>query len=451
MPAAATRILADQLTGVPGVVAASVLTVSDGYLSGATRLVQGYFDGSASFHVAVEDLATHKMVASQELHASLLAAMDQASHLIAPGAHPFSTMKEDLTEAWGQGRYEEVVAKDPAFSAAWLAWVQQRMAQGDNRAGLEIANRALQAPLRSPMDRAQIELLAAVIKNDQPAKLTALDAMSKLAPLDVQTWRTLADAQMNARNFAQAAAAFRQITQLEPANPEARNLLGYALGFGGDLDGAKQVFAEYGKMAGQAPNSFDSLGEVYFANGKFADAQQAFEAAQKLNPGFLGESELLKLAYAKWLGGDLEAADQIMKEFLISRVKQHDPLTSWREAVWLYSTGREPLARASLEKSLADPESTREARDLAEKQLALWKNPELLPHDAATLKNLYARTPPAQDGLVRVLYAKELLRAGQTDEARKLVRLWPLPESAGDPIYQAFLYPATMELRKALQ
>lgn len=451
MSSAAARILADQLTGVPHTVAVSVNSLSDGYLSGATEFVEGYFDGPSTFHIAVENAATHKMVAVEDLHAGMLAAMDRASHLINPQARPFSTSREETADAWGAGHYEEAVGKDPAFSAAWLEWVQQLMAQRDTRKALEIAQRALGAPLRSPIDRAQIELLAATLQNDQAARIKALENFVHLTPLDVPLWRTLAEAQMNSRNYAASAAAYKQVLQLEPANGEARNLLGYAQGFSGNLEEARQTFLEYGKLPGQAANSFDSLGEVYFLNGKFAEAEQSFLTAQKTNPGFMGGGDLMKAAYAKWLGGNRDGADQTMKEFLIARVKQHDDLVTWREAVWLYSTGREAEAESSLERSLRDGDLTKESQEVMQKQLAVWKDPAALPHDPQVLKTVYERTPPGQDGLVRTFYARALVEAGKKEEARKLVALWPVPESGGDPLYQAFLYPKFLEVRKALQ
>jgi tetratricopeptide (TPR) repeat protein len=440
-----------QLTGAPHTVAVPVATVSDGYLSGATRLVEGYFDGPSSFHVAIEDLATHKMVATEDLHAGLLAAMDRTSRLITPEARPFSTSQEDNAALWGQGHFEEAVRKDPGFSSAWLGWVQDLLSKKDNEQALAVAERALAAKpeLRSPFDRAQIELLAATLRSDLPSRMKALDSLAHLAPLDVQLWRALAEGQMNARNFPATAEALKQIIQLDPQNIEAQNLLGYAMGFAGDLEGARQAFTAYGKMPNQAANSIDSLGEVYFANGKFGEAEQAFRSANKANPG--AGLDLWKAAYAQWLGGNLQGADQTMKEFLIGRVKQHDALTTWREAVWLYSTGREAQAESSLAIALRDDPGTKETQSLMEKQIEVWKNSSNLPHDPAALKTAYEHTPPTQDGLVRTLYARTLLEAGKKDEARKLVALWPLPESGGDPAYQAFLFPKFMEVRKAVQ
>ena len=57
---------------------------------------------------------------------------------------------------------------------------------------------------------------------------------------------------------------------------------------------------------------------------------------------------------------------------------------------------------------------------------------------------------PAADGLPRTLYAGALAQAGRADEARALLRLWPLPDSPGDPVLQSLLYPKFLELRKSL-
>jgi tetratricopeptide (TPR) repeat protein len=437
------------LTGAPRTLATRVSTVSDATLSGATRLVHGYFDGPSSFHIAIEDAATHKMVATRDLTFPPLAAMNQLAHLINPDALPFSGTKDESISAWGARNFEQAVAEDPGFGAAWLGWVQQLVAQRENQKALEVANRALAAPLRSEIERAQIETLAAGLRDDAPRRMDGVAKLASLIPLDAQLWRTLAQERMNARQFPEAAEAYRKTIQIEPADANSYNLLGYAQGFAGDLEGAKKTFADYAKMANQAANSFDSLGDVYFANGKFAEADQSYMSAQQKDPNLLGGGDLMKAAYARWFAGNHDAADQAVRDFLIARVKQHDPLTNWREATWLYSTGREAQAKSSLEKGLLE-DAPPEAKDLMKKQLVLWSSPNALPKDARILKNLYEHTPPAQDGLLRTIYAGVLVAGGKKDEAQALVKRWPIPESGGDPLFQSFLYPKFLEVRKQL-
>jgi Flp pilus assembly protein TadD len=159
----------------------------------------------------------------------------------------------------------------------------------------------------------------------------------------------------------------------------------------------------------------------------------------------LGGGDLLKAAYAKWLQGDLAGADREISQYLAFRTQQKDPLIAWRQAAWEYATGRQAAAEARLS-NVAGP-----AADLARSQLALWKDPSQLPHDAAVLKPLYERASPTQDGITRVLYAAALAQAGQKDEARKLIELWPLPGAEGDPLLQSFLFPKYLGLKQELK
>jgi len=43
-----------------------------------------------------------------------------------------------------------------------------------------------------------------------------------------------------------------------------------------------------------------------------------------------------------------------------------------------------------------------------------------------------------------------LMQAGQKDEARKLLELWPLPGLVGDPLLQSLLFPKYLELKRQL-
>jgi thioredoxin-like negative regulator of GroEL len=150
---------------------------------------------------------------------------------------------------------------------------------------------------------------------------------------------------------------------------------------------------------------------------------------------------LWKAAHARWLGGDLPGADKLAERYWQDRAKALDPLLTWRRANWLYETGRREEAMDLLTKSP-------QAAD-AQRQLLVWNNLQSLPSDLGQLEKGYEQTNPVSDGLVRTLYAEALVRAGRKDEAKSLVKLWPLPEQ--NDVLQALLYPKFVELRKALQ
>jgi thioredoxin-like negative regulator of GroEL len=149
----------------------------------------------------------------------------------------------------------------------------------------------------------------------------------------------------------------------------------------------------------------------------------------------------MKAAYAYWLGGNLVGADALMQKYLAN---QNDPKIVWRQAVWLYATGRREQALAMLDKAPADQAV------IMERQRSVWRGEVHPPEDLEQLKRIFEGTNPAADGLPRTLYAGALAKAGKTEEARALLKMWPLPQSAVDPLLQSLLYPQFLELRKTL-
>ena len=167
-------------------------------------------------------------------------------------------------------------------------------------------------------------------------------------------------------------------------------------------------------------------------NGRFGEAEKQFLAAYQSDPRFQNGADLLKVAYAHWLAGDLNGADAIAAKYF------HDP---WREASWYFSTGRRDQAIAKLE-SVPD-------KQLIQRQLAAWNAP--IPNDLASLKTRYEKTPPSSDGEVRTFYAAALVKAGRKDEAGKVAERWPLPMEQGvDPLLQSRVFPTFLALRKGL-
>jgi Flp pilus assembly protein TadD len=295
------------------------------------------------------------------------------------------------------------------------------------------------------VDRAQLEYLSASLRQDPPAEQKALTALARLMPHDSALLHRLAAQAMSARHFSDSAKYYEAVLQEDPEDIESWNQLGYAQALGGDVDAAQKSLERYGRDPSRTANSFDSRGEASFLNGKFADAEKYFLEAHAKGSALLGGGDLLKAAYARWLQGDLPGADKLFLQYATFRTQMKDPLIAWRQAVWEYSTGREPAAIATLSNVSNGP-----VANVARAQLAVWKDPSHLPQDLTALKQSYDRAPAAADGLSRVLYAAALLKAGQKDEARKLVALWPLPGLESDPLLQSLLFPKYLELKKEL-
>lgn len=443
-------MLEHDLTGVPKTIPVPAGAVRDAYLGGAARLVHGYYEtraGKLHFEIAEEDAARHRMLQTVAEDGDVAVAMNRAAKSLAPAAHEFLA-PDAASAAWGQGDYERAVALDPAFGMAWLAWVQQLSAGGDNGRAREVAERALAQPaLDSPIDKARLELAAATLGQDDAARLAASRKLAQLVPYDPTVLAEVARLEMAARQFGEAARDYRLVLAASPTDPSAvLNSLGYAEGMAGDLDGARKAFQEYGRGPGQdAVNALDSLGEALFINGKFDEAERQFLEAYQKDPAFLQGETLWKAAHARWLSGDLPGADKIAERYFQERAKARDPLLAWRRANWFYETGRRQQAVDLLQ----SPTAAGGAASVARQQLEVWNNPQALAADQAKLQQVFEHTDPVNDSLPRILYADALFHAGKKEQARELVKRWPLPIRDDSPL-QSLLYPKFLELRKDL-
>jgi len=449
---AGPRMLEHAVTGLPTTVPLAAAAVRDAYLERATRLVHGYFEmrsGKLHFEIEVEDAAKHRMIQTAAEDGQLADAMSRAAKILDPDARPFAASPAAV-EAWGQGQFERAVTLDPDFGLAWLGWIEQvavdpaRAPQERQTVAREIADRAVARPgLRSPIDKARLELADATLHQDDAARLASSRKLVELIPADPSLLESLARLEMNSRRFADSARDYRKLALADPIDLALRNQLGYAQAFAGDLDGARKSFEEYARQPGQTVNALDSLGEAGFVNGKFDQAERAFLDAYQKDPAFLEGATLWKAAHARWLAGDLAGADKIADAYWQNRAKARDPLLVWRRANWLYETGRRQQAMELLMHAPPD------AANVAQRQLQVWNNPQSVPSNLAELESGYQHSIPTSDGLVRTLYADALVRAGRKDEARSLVKLWPLPEQTD--LLQALMYPKFIELRKTLQ
>jgi Flp pilus assembly protein TadD len=459
MSEAGAAIVAFDLTGSPQVFATRAATVRDAYALHATRVLHGNFTRPANqlrFSLWLEDFSRHKMARTWEIAAPGIAALDGAAHFVSETAHPFPETNFDAIAAWGHGDAARAVELEPDFGAAWLTLVESQAAKGDREGALASAARALARPtLRGPIERVRIEWLVTILKGDAAAQRTKLAELVKLIPADPQMLQALAISQMSQRAFSDAARSYRRLAELDPAEGEAFNSLGYAEAFAGNLEAARTALERYRGFL--EANALDSLGEVHLLAGKFAEAEKYFLRAHEKNAAFHAGADLLKAAHAHWLGGDLPGADAIFQRYLHFRASLHDGALGWREAVWLYATGRRDKAR----------EKVKSSPQIAAAQLAVWdgtwQGPEpysfllakKFDQAAAGLKMLYERTPPPEDSQARVLYAWALTESGHKDEAAKLLAWWPLPGETPNPsleflVFESLVYPKFLELRRAL-
>lgn len=449
---AAPAMLVEQTRSATGPVFLPVTAVRDAYANSASRMVHGYFTRSSSVDTArgapfrftfeVEDAASHKMLETIPVQGGVLAAMDLAAHALSPSSHPFPSQNAEAIAAWGAGNFERAIELDSDFGAAWAARIRQLSFSGKSVEAEEAAVRALsRGSLRSAYQRAEIAAMLADLRKDYRARAQALESMAALIPTDVSVLRSAAEAETQARSFEPAAALYRRILAVDPANFPAMNSLGYAEALAGRPEAAKQALEVYAKQPGQATNGLDSMGEAYFLNGRFKEAEGFFNQAYARDPKFLDGKTRLKAAYAHWLGGDLPGADEIFRDYASRRT---GPALTLEQASWLWSTGRSEEAVVKLS-------STPPAlKSLVDRQIALWRAGPESRADVGRWKRAYDASMPPADAETRTFYATALAASGKLAEARELVKQWPLPTVTGDVFAGSQVYPEFLALRKKL-
>jgi tetratricopeptide (TPR) repeat protein len=520
--AAAPGILRVEMTGALKTVPVQVDSAGDAWTTRATEICYGYFSRVGSklrLEMVVQDASRVKTVrtfsAEGPLAGGLVPLLDPIARQLDKRVRPLGTHSRDAIEQWGRAMgatdpkirtaaFEKVVADDAKFGPGYVGWTQTLLAMGD-RAGASraIAKARDKGALLDDVSRAELDLISSNMTGDRRMRHEALVTLSRLTQHDVFAVRALADEEFKARHFAVATDLYRKAAGLDPTDAALLNSFGYAQAFARDLSGAAGTLKEYAKQPGQQANGLDSLGEVHYFLGEFADAEDYFLKAHRANAALLGGGDLLKAAEARLMTGDKNGADGLFHQYTDFRRRSKDPNLALESARWEYRTGRRPQAIAHLESFTGS--ASGDAAAVADAQLVIWylqtgDTAKAAAHasraadraaslqmrnlaavckylvapssltgmpkpvqaisllldkrfaDAAPLlKQIYDRTNPSLDGEARALYAWALIESRKVKDAQDLVELYPLPEFSGDPMFASLIFPRFLQLRAAVR
>ena len=403
--------------------------------------------------------------------------------------------------------YARAVAADPDFGRAYLFWLDAAIAQR-NRAQAEriVAQAAARQGRWAPLDRAALNLEAAALRGDFPAQLEARRQLASQDPANPNHHRALAESLMSVRDYEGSLVEFRRGLSIRPDDAVALNSMGYAAAYSGDLPTAIRVLRGYEQLRPNQPNPLDSLGDAHFALGHFSEAEQFYLAADSKAPGFLNGGEVLKAAQARLMTGDVAGATTLFKRYLAGRETAHDPNAPYHAAEWLWLTGARRAAIASLDTTAATaPGTARELPSMANAQAAIWllnlgdragaaqharqavalegpsksplialvaflAQPDVFPPPAPSpladyarvyallygsqfqaaaqaLRQIYLRPTNELDDGLAVLLAWAYEESGEWQRAEPLLRLTPLPQAAGLPMFSSLYFPRLFFLR----
>jgi len=354
----------------------------------ATHILHGSFRPAGArlrADAVLEDLRTLRIVArlsaEGDPEAGLPAMAERLAAALGRGAGPVPTRSAEALRLYAESfaaadpvpALERSLAADPDFAAPYLSLARLWLARGNGPAARTVLERALGRQGLRPPDRLRLELLAATLAGDREAGLGRLEALSRAAPADAEVFGNLAALRMARGDFPAAARDYRQALERDPDDPVLLNQAGYACAYAGDFAAGLAFLQRYRQMEPAGPNPADSLGDLHFLFGRFAEAENFYLQAAKKSPDFAGGLSWFKAAHARLMRGDLEAADALFRQYLQQRGQAGDSALEIRQAEWDYLTGRSQQALRRLSEWAAAPDRRPDQRALALATLALWR------------------------------------------------------------------------------
>jgi tetratricopeptide (TPR) repeat protein len=359
--------------------------------AGANRLAYGDYSvrgGRLYARLWLEDPQTQAIVKVAEASTAADDAIGAASALarqLAAHLSPYSTRSEATIRAYVQGlegkdiaqaasRMEEAIAADPDFGPAYRSLSELDLQRKDRDGALAVLHRALARGGIAPLDRARIQLDAANIENDLPAKQQALAALTKVEPRSARTWQSLADVAMARHDYMAALDGYRHALDIEPENANLLNQLGYAATYAGRFDEGMAALAKYRKLRPKDANALDSMGDLNLLTNRYGEAEDFYLQAHKLDPNLNANSSLFKAAMARAMTGDPAGAEDLYKQYIVARTKGNDSNAPFKHAEWLWLVGRrkEALAELLAFARTAEARNDRPTASRAYAGIAMW-------------------------------------------------------------------------------
>lgn len=433
----------------------------------ATQIVQGYVTRDARglrVWAAVRDEESRKNVRTISARGTPEQILETAESLagqLAPSVREYTTRNPAAVQALFSGRVKDAVAADPAWGLAQIEAAVEAWRAGDRQTFERCLEAAGKARL-TEAERARLGVLQAQAGGDATAKLQALKRLAGTTAGEPQMWRTVAELELQFKQFSDAAASFSRLLALSPGDAAALNSQAYARLFSGDVEGALQSAEKYRRAAPDSANTLDTLGEIHFWRRSYSEAARLFTEAHEKDPGILAGFEPFRAALSLYLGGNAAGADEAFERFLAARAKAGDRAVTAHRSVWFRLTGRKPPAPGASSLELADAAlwalydgDRNRARTLAESARAAADSPPLV-YLAATTQFLAQPSAPAAEWETRAAKAlarpeQAMLRKQWLGLALLLDRRYPEAARVWREVYDATPGLASFEPRIALE
>lgn len=517
---AAPRLWKSQLSGSRSAVTFGIESETQVDALQLTRVINGYFlthGGQLRAHVVITDAGGSTKKTIEVRAQDPVSLLEQISGQFGLPVRPLPSKSLDALSAYGRGlaaaapansiaEFVKATKADAAFGPAWFQLIDMLQRQGDKQGVAAAAQQALAQKKLPSLEQAEILQRSLPANATIAERLASMEAVAREHPGDGQAAGQVAEFAVAARAYPKAIEWYKTATRLLPNSAPLWNAKGYAEAFGGDLNGAVQSMQRYQAVSPGDTNANDSLGEVYYMYGRFAEAEASFVHGFAKQPGAQGGAMMRKAAWARLRSGDATGSRKLFDQYLDFRKKNNDPFEPLERAQWEYFTGARTAAKERLEKFAAESKFPNawaqlsiwarfegdqpRAAQLAQKAVAglasapQFRNPVAIafvlaqPNAVAGvwvqrlngspiasvgmlasgdyagaaqfLDQVRAKMNPLQEYYWRDLHAIALFKVGKKDEAKALLRLYSLPETTEDSIILCFAFPGDQEIRREL-
>ena len=172
-----------------------------------------------------------------------------------------------------------VVAK--LFSLSYLGRDQDSM-----RKVILVDLRAADLTKLSPRERFLVRYRLALTDHDYPASKRTLDEFASRNPDDSFVLASEANAAVGQADWERAAQLFTRLIEVAPNQVDSYNQLGYLAMAQGRFAESEKMFQTYKYIAPDQANPHDSLGELLVVVGRYSEAEREFEQALAIRPDF---------------------------------------------------------------------------------------------------------------------------------------------------------------------
>ena len=127
------------------------------------------------------------------------------------------------------------------------------MAETGDRDGARQVVEAGERASLDPIERANLEYVAAAANGDVTGRMKALESLTTATPANANIFAELGELRFATARVPTSGLEYRAAARLDPESPQSWNQLGYALAWAKDLHGAREALGQYQKLAPENP------------------------------------------------------------------------------------------------------------------------------------------------------------------------------------------------------